>query len=311
MNEQLPTASSEPPPVTSFVERNQINPVAFVLFCLAGIFLIYFMGSVFVMLLAGSQITRENVWLHRTLTMIGHVVFFFVPSIVCARLMTGNLKELFPWRVPTFRETFFGLLGLFWLQQIFQIVLHFQDQIPLPEELRRIIDPIKESVEATLREMVRAESLPELGFVILVVAVVPAVVEELLFRGFVQGSFQRRYTPLVSILFSGGVFAFFHLNPFSLIPLIGLGLYFGYLRYRSQSIIIAMTAHFLNNVLAVLAVYFGYGEEVTIGTASGLEPSTGALFAQLVLLSMLFAVTFSAYIRSTLHDDADSTTEAQ
>jgi hypothetical protein len=312
VNEQVPFPSSDQPRLSggSFVDRNQINPIAFVLFCLAGIFLIYFMGSVVVMLLVGANITRESVWQHRLLTMLGHLFFFFGPSLICARLIATNLKELFPWRVPSFREAFFGLLGLFWLQQVFQIVLHFQEQIPLPEELKRVIDPIRESVEATLREMVRAESLPELGFVILVVAIVPAIVEELLFRGFVQGSFQRRFTPLSAILFSGVIFAFFHLNPFSLVPLIGLGLYFGFLRYRSDSIIIAMTAHFLNNVLAVLAVYFGLGEEVTIGTASGIEPNTAALVAQLVLLSMLFAVTLSAYIRVTARDDSDSTTES-
>jgi membrane protease YdiL (CAAX protease family) len=283
----------------SFVERNGINPVLFSLTCLGVIFVLYFMGSVGTMYLAGSSVTRENVVLHRILTLGGHAVFFFLPVLFCARLVTVRLSELFPWRLPSFRETFFGLIGLFWLQQISQVYLFFQDRIPLPAEIRQVLEPIKRAIEATLKEMVRAESLPELLFVVVVVAVVPAIVEEMLFRGFVQGSFQRRLSPMRAAFFAGIIFGMFHLNPFAIVPLVALGWYFGFLRLRSNSIIIAMTAHFLNNTLAVLAVYFGMDEEAILGSATGIEPTTGAVLAQFILYALLFGVSVSAYIRAT------------
>jgi membrane protease YdiL (CAAX protease family) len=303
--------STPPPDVPehtqqSFVDRSGISPVAFAVVSLLLIFVAYFLGSVVIVLFAGGSITRESVWLHRSLTIVGHLTFFLVPVVIASRLLTIRQSELFPWRLPSFRETFFGLLGLFWLQQVFQIYLHFQDKIPLPKELQRLIDPIKQTIEATLREMVRAESLPELAFVLLVVAVVPAIVEEMLFRGFVQGSFQRRFSPIVSAVLTGAIFGFFHLNPFSIVPLVALGCYFGVLRYRSNSIVIAMTAHFLNNTLAVLAVYFGLGEDAYLGSATGIEPSTAAILSQLALYLMLFGISFAAYLRATTEMEAPS-----
>lgn len=300
-NPQIPTPP-EPALDQSFVDRNGISPIVFAVVCLGVIFLMYFVGSVGVMLIAGSSVTRDNVFLHRLLTLAGHLLFFLLPVLFCARLLTGKMSELFPWRIPSFRETFFGLIGLFWLQQIFQIYLFFQDRIPLPDELRQLIEPIKQTIETTLKEMVRAESLPELVFVVLVVAIVPAIVEEMLFRGFVQGSFQRRLEPLRAAIFAGVVFGLFHLNPFAIIPLIGLGCYFGFLRLRSNSIVIAMTAHFLNNTLAVLAVYFGMDDDAILGSATGIEPTTGAVLAQLVIYLLLFFVSFTAYLRVTQAD---------
>ncbi len=295
-------APPEPALDQSFVDRNGISPIVFAMVCLGGIFLMYFAGSVGVMMIAGTSITRDNVFLHRLLTLAGHVLFFFLPVLLCARLLTGKMSELFPWRIPSFRETFFGLIGLFWLQQVFQVYLFFQDRIPLSDELRQLIEPIKQTIETTLKEIVRAESLPELAFVLLVVAIVPAIVEEMLFRGFVQGSFQRRLEPVRAAIYAGVIFGLFHLNPFAIIPLIGLGCYFGFLRLRSNSIIIAMTAHFMNNALAVFAVYFGMDDDAILGSATGIEPTTGSILTQLVIYLLLFFVSFTAYIRATKTD---------
>ncbi|MCB9248002.1 MAG: CPBP family intramembrane metalloprotease [Ignavibacteriales bacterium] len=47
----------------------------------------------------------------------------------------------------------------------------------------------------------------------------------------------------------------YHFNPYGLIPLILLGMYFGFAVYKSDSIIVAMILHFLNNFISIVAYF--------------------------------------------------------
>ncbi|HEY4613370.1 MAG TPA: hypothetical protein VII11_10330, partial [Bacteroidota bacterium] len=131
------TPRIEPPPTSeqSFVERNSIHPVVFALGCLFVVFVLYQLvaGTITVIAMGDTKITRDNVFITRLLTMVGQILFIFIPTLVFARLLSVRVATVFQWRVPAVRETVFALLGLVWLQQIFQIYLFFQERIPLPD----------------------------------------------------------------------------------------------------------------------------------------------------------------------------------
>ncbi|HEY5614448.1 MAG TPA: type II CAAX endopeptidase family protein [Bacteroidota bacterium] len=299
--QQIPEHEHVPPDEQSFVERHNIHPIIFALGCLFVVFLLYQVvaGTVTVIAMGDTMITRDNVFITRLLTMVGQVLFIFLPTVFFARLLSVRLASVFQWRVPSLRETIFGLLGLVWLQQIFQAYLYFQERIPLPDALKQLIDPIKQMMEEMFKGLVSAESMPELAFVLLVVAFVPAVVEELLFRGVIQNTFERMVSPLRAALITGVIFGMFHFNPFAVLPLIGLGCYFGMLKMRSQSIILPMTAHFINNALAVVVAYFGMDDEALVSMGTSAEPSSSVVIVQLILFVMLFGLSLLAYLRAT------------
>jgi membrane protease YdiL (CAAX protease family) len=285
----------------SFVERNSINPLVFAIVALGIVFVLYQLvgGTLTVLLVGQPMVTRENAFTMRLFTMVGQLLFIFLPSLVFARMLSRRLADVFTWRVPSVRETLYASLGLLWLQQIFQIYLFFQERLPLPDAVKQILDPLKRMMEEMFRNLVTAHSIPELLFVVLVVAIVPSIVEELLFRGVIQHSIARVFTPLRSAFITGVIFGLFHFHPFALLPLIGLGWYFGFLRVRSNSIIMAMTAHFLNNALAVIVTYFGMTEENILSLGSEREPATGTVLIQLILYLLLFALSLTAYLRAT------------
>lgn len=286
----------------SFLERNHINPIAFSLASLFLIFVLYqIVAGGITVFLVGEKITKENVYLVRLLTMVGQILFILVPTLLLTKLLDPLSNRVFKWRMPGPRETFFAAMGLVFLQQIFQIYLHFQDLIPIPKDIQKIIDPIRQMLEEMYRVLVSAESIPELMFVLIVVAFIPAIVEELFFRGLIQGSLERAIAPMRAAIIAGVIFGFYHLNPFALIPLIGLGCYFGVVRVKSNSIIMAMTLHFLNNALAVIVIYFHIEDDLIMGSNSGVRSTeSGPLVIQLVLLLILFAVTMMGYHKSTI-----------
>lgn len=300
--------SGPQPEEPSFVERHHIHPVVFAVLSLFVVFVLYQLvaGTVTFLLVGSSTVTRENVTEIRLLTMAGQLLCILLPTLVLARLLSRNISTVFGWRIPSVSETLYAVLGLFFLQQMFQIYLFFQDMIPLPDAVRHMVDPFKKMIEEMFRELVQAESLPELVFVILVVAVVPAIVEELLFRGLIQRSFEKSFSGIHAAVLAGTIFGLYHFNPFAVVPLVGLGCYFGFLRYRSRSIILAMTAHFLNNALAAIAVYFQMESEMIIGAKESLDRNVGAVVIQLLLYFSLFLMAFFAYLRSTVPVTGDT-----
>lgn len=79
------------------------------------------------------------------------------------------------------------------------------------------------------------------------IGIVPALFEEVMFRGYIQRAFEKSWGVIAAIIVSGFVFGAYHIQPSNLIPLSMLGIIFAYVTYISNSLIPAMVAHLLNN----------------------------------------------------------------
>lgn len=86
---------------------------------------------------------------------------------------------------------------------------------------------------------------------LLVIAVLPGLCEELLFRGFMPRFFEK-YSPKSVIIITALLFATFHLDPIRFFPVLLLGMLLGYLTIRSGSIYNSMLSHAINNSLALV-----------------------------------------------------------
>ena len=100
------------------------------------------------------------------------------------------------------------------------------------------------------------------GWVVaLAVGMVPAICEEILFRGYAQTRLVRSFPPVVGILIASALFAAFHLDFVHAITVFPLGVYLGVISYRSGSLFPAMMGHFLNNFISVSFMVFGMLDE--------------------------------------------------
>lgn len=117
-------------------------------------------------------------------------------------------------------------------------------------------DHVEESESLkTLTDAFRAHG--QTGFLLpiaILIGLAPAVCEELLFRGFLQPRLTRLLGPGVGVLFASLAFAAFHIDPVHVVLVFPLGLWLGFLCYRSGSIFPAILGHFVNNVVAVISV---------------------------------------------------------
>lgn len=88
------------------------------------------------------------------------------------------------------------------------------------------------------------------------VALVPAVCEETLYRGYVMRSLQKSWGIAPAIIISGLLFGLYHVQLSNLIPLATLGMLFAYVTWVSDSIYPAIVAHLVNNGGSVLVGTF-------------------------------------------------------
>ena len=110
--------------------------------------------------------------------------------------------------------------------------------------------------EAFVIAFLQMDTIWDLLYTLLVIAVVPALGEELLFRGYLQqklGNWLRN--PHTAILITAFLFSAIHFHFQGMIPRFALGVLLGYLFYWSNSLWLPILAHFVNNAQAVIFSY--------------------------------------------------------
>ena len=163
--------------------------------------------------------------------------------------------------------------------------------IPEGSALEALFLPLEELINGLTTFLATAEGSRRF-IVIFSVALLPAVFEELAFRGVLQPLLIRATgnawmgIALASILFSA-----IHFQFYGFLPRVLLGALFGWLAHRSGSLIPGMLAHFVNNTLAAITLW------VTGSMADDLMDLTPALLVGSLLLTALATAAFDRVIR--------------
>jgi membrane protease YdiL (CAAX protease family) len=111
-----------------------------------------------------------------------------------------------------------------------------------PEGVRQVTDSVRDP----------AVLIPTL----LVLAVLAPVVEELVFRGLLYGWVAGRWGPLPAFVVSSLAFAAAHAEPAHIVLVLPLGFWFGWLRWRTNSLWPTLITHMINNAFAVLGAAY-------------------------------------------------------
>ncbi|MGC6550940.1 MAG: type II CAAX prenyl endopeptidase Rce1 family protein [Rubripirellula sp.] len=88
------------------------------------------------------------------------------------------------------------------------------------------------------------------------IGVTPAFCEELLFRGYIQQRLARVLPPGLGIFIASFLFAAFHIDFVHVLAVFPLGLFLGWVTWRSGSLFPAMVGHFVNNFVSVIGIVF-------------------------------------------------------
>ena len=140
---------------------------------------------------------------------------------------------------------------------------------------------------------------------VVVIALVPAIAEELVFRGVIQKNLVRWFSPHVGVWLGAAIFSAIHFQFFGFVPRFVLGLVLGYLYLWSGNILVSMAAHFTQNAFQLLIIYltqrgqFGWGFD---------PDATDALPWTLVVPSVLLTAGLLYFLHQRMTAPAAPTT---
>ncbi len=233
------------------ISSKSFNHLLFGFLACLGIFFFYqiFGGGAVAFLLLFKQ--TDWTWLVQG---SGQVVFMLLPAILVMRYSPlGKSGLLRMGGRTTGLQWVAGLCGILSVQ-IFVTGLAPLQEALVPESLMDVYKNIQSQIENIYASILGGTGIVNLIKGLLVGALVPAFSEELLFRGVMQASLERVYSPMKAIVWTGILFGIIHFNPTDIIPLIGIGVYLGILAYYTQSLRLPIAAHFLNNAIAVVGM---------------------------------------------------------
>jgi len=206
-----------------------------------------------------AMMKPENVGYTRLSQVLGTFFLLFVPAILYQFVCHG--KNIF-WlgfnKHINPRQIILGFFLIFLANVIAQplaelskmILAHFPDWNALGQ---RMEDAYTEQVVA----LSNLKSWGEFFMAIVIMAFFPALFEEIFFRGAVQNLLERWWKmPLLAILVTSLFFSVIHMSLYLFLSRALLGFVLGLMYQRSKNLWVNIVAHFLNNTVAVIQLFW-------------------------------------------------------
>jgi hypothetical protein len=193
----------------------------------------------------------------KILQSVAALITFILPSFLIARFVYKNTVDTLLLKLRG-NVAVYGLSALVLISAVpfMNVIISWNAGIKLPTALELVFQAMEEAAVRSTEIMLSGTTVWALLINIVLIALIPAVGEELFFRGLLQGLI-KRYTrnSHLAVFMAAFIFSAIHFQFYGFVPRFLLGIFFGYLVVYSKSIWIAVWAHFLNNAMAVVAYY--------------------------------------------------------
>lgn len=206
----------------------------------------------------GNLLTTANASTLRWMQFISTLFLFFLPSVIYAWVCHQKpFKHL-------------GFNRQLNIQQILVVLVIMLAALPVVSTLQELTEMLPWSKAALLKfklaeeaynkqvaVIARMDNFGDYIISVIVIAFLPAVFEEALFRGGIQNLLSRWFKkPIVAIIVTAAVFSAIHLSYLGFLSRFALGFILGWIYYRTGNIWLNIIGHFFNNAVAVTVLYY-------------------------------------------------------
>ncbi|WP_138432196.1 CPBP family intramembrane glutamic endopeptidase [Fodinibius saliphilus] len=248
---------------TSWAERNGFANWALAILWIIGAFVLFqvtanLVGILLILWQQGGvfdptqieQLVTENIDLLFIGNSTGQILFLGLATWFFARLHTSSEDRSsffrFKFHSDTPKKIILTIALIFAIQPFIWLLSWLNAMVPTPEFLSEMQNTQMQMIE----DFLKGDHL--IWLTLFHVALVPAICEEVLYRGYVLRAFEKSWGIWPAIIVSGLFFGMYHVQPTNLLPLATLGMVFAFITWTSRSIIPAMVAHLVNNGGSVL-----------------------------------------------------------
>ncbi len=187
---------------------------------------------------------------------------FLFPALVGAQLISYHPEELLGLKKfgqPIWLLLVLLILASYSMGALSDLLYRFSAAIPLPDSLASWRENLEQSQVYMLEQydsILRMQNPLDFIQVLVIMALIPAVAEESLFRGVVQPLLGRHINKHAAIWITAVIFGLLHNQYLAFLSITVLGALLGYLRHWSDSLWLPTILHFFNNASIVVMVYF-------------------------------------------------------
>lgn len=188
---------------------------------------------------------------------VATVFMFFMPAFVFALIVSKN-----PFQQMGFQKKLSMVqVGLIILIAFFALFLSgslatLNEMIPISAKWAMKFKKMEEAYNEQVKIMAKMSNIKEYFFSLIVIALAPAIVEEVFFRGTLQRLFHNWFkNAWVALIITSLIFSAIHFSYYGFLPRFALGIILGLMFIYTKNIWVSILAHFLNNGMAVTAMY--------------------------------------------------------
>jgi membrane protease YdiL (CAAX protease family) len=234
---------------------------------------------------APSELNLHYRNLMRWITLINHSLTFLFPSILLVYLLEKSnwLSYLQLTKSPRPYNIGLSILLILAAFPLTQFIFWINKQIPLS----KLFQQWEESSETAINGLIIMEGPMELLFSLFVMAILPALGEEFLFRGILQKNLEKIFkSGHAAVWLAAFIFSAFHFQFMGFLPRFFLGILLGYLFLWTRNLWIPIIAHLIYNGIQVLAAY-RLGDQIESLKANTDQP----LPIGIIIFSFIFVAT--------------------
>jgi len=212
---------------------------------------------------------ENNIPFLKYIQVVQSIGLFIIPSLILAYLFGGQISEYLKTnKTPQLRSAIVAIAIILVSSPMINMLAELNSKLALPEFLSGLENWMRSSEDSAneiTQLFLKTDSIWGLLFNIFMIGIIPAIGEELLFRGIIQRIFTdwtKNYH--WGIWISAILFSALHLQFYGFIPRAILGAIFGYMLVWSGNLWFPIIAHFVNNSTAVIAYYLYNGGTISV-----------------------------------------------
>ncbi|HBH49781.1 MAG TPA: hypothetical protein DDX98_14140 [Bacteroidales bacterium] len=227
------------------------------------------------------------------------VGFFLIPGFFLQWLFSTPEKPYFSIRRKPYLASVLVVFALILLAVPFiNFLVEYNKTIGFPDYLSSLETRLKQmenAAQSLTQQFLIADNFSTYIVNLLMIAIIPAIGEEFIFRGVFQKIFFNiSKNTTMAIVLTAIVFSAVHGQFYGFIPRFFLGLLFGYLMFWSGNIWLPVLAHFIHNTIVVTYFYLHSSGIIALNQESTSQLLSGWVLA---LISFVFIITLAVVIR--------------
>jgi membrane protease YdiL (CAAX protease family) len=240
-----------------------------------------------------AMVSAENIIFLRYLLISQHVSFFIVPAILLLFCFKPfHEKGFYDMKKPIIKEVILVIILACSILPVTSFTGQLNAGMHLPQWLSGVEQWMIRKENSTNRLagiIMTQDSFPIMLLNLLMIAILPAIGEELIFRGIFQKIFYRIFrSGDLAIWVTAFIFSAMHFQFFGFLPRFILGLIFGYLFLWSGNLWMPVIAHFVNNAISVIVSYIqSFDSAIGSPDIPFLSQFTGLTFAFIIFCLIL------------------------